>query len=74
MIAPPAMAWPFAATTAGFSVGEAKDENSVRETAIDYDRDDISPLIRPSGTFSRWEKDRPALSLSHRERVARSAG
>ena len=32
------------------------------------------PLIRPSGTFSHREKALTIPSLSHRERVARSAG
>jgi len=38
----------------------------------------LFPLIRPSATFSPWEKARQAKpvkhALSHRERVAQSAG
>src|SRR5258707_7852273 len=34
----------------------------------------VPPLIRPSGTFSHGEKALTTPSLSHRERVARSAG
>jgi hypothetical protein len=34
----------------------------------------VPPLIRPSGTFSHREKVLTTTALSHRERVARSAG
>src|SRR5258707_8068672 len=39
-----------------------------------HERRYVPLLIRPSGTFSHREKALTTLSLSHRERVARSAG
>src|SRR5260221_4174887 len=39
-----------------------------------HERRYVPLLIRPSGTFSHREKALTTLSLSHRERLARSAG